>query len=361
MTMLETIDRDMTGAITLLHPVATMNSNPKHNVIYCAPKNGAAIAGFRREVANFGVCLVKAQFGKNVDLKVGSRWETRPGFVSYRKQDEYFESDEGLEGETLENGVVEINDYFETTRKMEAARMDVEDGYAVGLNPGRLLKFIEKSYRSYGTEYENKKLNMQFTAGDTGTNQYIGRARLDENGYLIIRHEKVYNGQLVRVDFQVSNKSRIHVTRIIPGFDYVVAPAGISKEGVRFVDVLRPYSSGVQVAIQNFKMGIIKPGDPGYEVTANKNNGISPKHQFEMPFLPGQKKSKIRKAPMMVFDLDVMHAVFSMLGAYDVVEMKFKNSDYAVYMIAEGNEYLPTIEVLLGATIERVRGRIWLP
>ena len=173
--MLETTDRSMTSALSMLRPIATMNSNPNHQVLFCDPKKGAAIAGFRREVANFGVCLVKAQYGPGVEMKVGERYEEWPGMVNYRNINEYIDNDEaiaGIPGEVLGNGEVELNDFEEVSRKIERVRLRVEDKHAVGLRPALIYKFMESNYRSYGSTFENRKFNMQFTSGTYTTVSY---------------------------------------------------------------------------------------------------------------------------------------------------------------------------------------------
>lgn len=357
MTVQDTVNQSMTSAKALLHPIAVMNSEPLLQSIFFDPENGAAIVGFRREVADFGVLMVRAEYGRNNEVKVsdGNYWKT-PGIINYARLEHYFETNEGLQGATLENGEREAVNNESALDKIDTVRKAVEGHYEVGLKPGAVFSFMDKQVKQAKENLRDKKVNLQFTAG-------VPR------GYLIATAD-VHEGETVMktrvgnltIILNVHPNSKLHVTKLHPKVHYMIKPVpGDQKTKRKYCDVVRPYYEGIRVAMQHFKMGIIKPGDPGYDVNPDKTNGLMPSNIKDFSFISGQKVSRVQGAPMMTVDLDMFYSLMNALKGYPVVVMQFKSSTDGIYFRAEGNEYMPNIEAIMGPTIQHVRGRIWLP
>jgi hypothetical protein len=224
-----------------------------------------------------------------------------------------------------------------------------------------LFKFMDSRYRDIGSTHRDRKFNIEFTSGlPAGTAKAI--AEQTTEGIMMITPVPTLSGKPKLITSFVDKSSTIDVKKIQPGRVYLIKPMPFNKEtGVRKVDVLRTYVEGIRTAIQGFKMGLIKPGDRAYSVNPDKSNGIKESAVMDMPFMKIQDKRKIVGAPMLTFDLDMMYSLMKTLSGYQKVTMKFKDSSSGVYFKAEGNDYLPNIEAIVGPTIQYVKGRVWLP
>lgn len=358
----DTVEQSMTSAKPLLYPIAVMNTEPLLQSIFVDPEKGCAVAGFRREVANFGVLLAVLEYGKNNEFKVkeGDYWRT-PGLINYGRQEQFIETNDGLPGSDVANNEREAVNAEVALEKIDDVRQEVEGNYEVGLNPGAVFAFMQKALRSSKDDLRDRKVNMQFTAGVPQGYLIATAERLDDGEMVMVTQVPTLTGPQAVTMF-IHQNSKIHSTKLHPSVYYMIKPVGVDqKAGRRYVDVLRPYHEGVRIAMQHFKMGIIKPGDSGYDVNPDKNNGLTPKHITDLPYLEGQKRSRIQGAPMMTVDLDMFYSLMNALKGYPVVVMQFKNSTSGIYFRAEGDEYRPNFEAIMGPTIQHVRGRIWLP
>lgn len=354
-----TVNESMTSAISLLYPIALMNNDTNLQQVFFDVENGIAMSGFRRQVANFGVMLVLAHYGRNNEVEIGKNdYKRMNGSYNYLRKGEYLEGDFGLMGGDMQNGERERVNYDIAAKKIEAIRGKVELRYEVDLSPNTLYKFMESKKSRDGLI--NKKFNMQFTAGlPAGT--ALGVAERTPEGICMVTKVPTRGGHKMMTSY-VDKTSVVSINKIQPGRVYLIKPASIHPEtGRRSVNVLRTYKKGVRTAIQHFQMGLIRPGDPGYDVNPNPTNGIQEDYVMDMPFMKTQNPKMIAGAQMLTFDADMIYSLMKTLSGYPVVTMKFKDPSSGVYFVAEGNEYLPNIEAIVGPTIQYVRGRVWLP
>lgn len=356
----DTVNQSMTSAISLLYPIALMNHDPMLQQTFFDPQEGAAIAGFRRQVANFGVMLVRAQYGRNNEVGLGKNdFVNLPGTYNYVKN-HYIETNDGLLGSEVKDGYRErVNDKI-AREKIDAVRDIVEARYEVHLSPNTFFQFIEKRHRDIGSTHRDRKINIQFTAGlPAGT--AVAIAERTSEGIEMVTKVPTPGGVKLVSSF-IDKNSRVAGNKIQPGRVYLIQPVSFDKQtGVRTVNVLRTYKEGIRTALQGFKNGLIRPGERGYDVNPDPTNGIKEIMVMDMPFMKTQDKRMIAGAPMLTFDLDMIYSLMKTLSGYPVVKMKFKDSSSGVYFVAEGNDYLPNIEAIVGPTIQYVRGRVWLP
>ena len=359
--MLDTVNDSMTSAISLFHPIATMNSDINLQALYFDPENGVVVCGVKREVGEFGAMFVKGQYGRDNEVKITDRnFETTKGVFNYNYRSDYSETGFGLPGGENEKGDPIGYEVNRTTQEIEKVKASVSGEFEVGLNPGVLHQYMSVVKTKHKVNFENTKINIQFTAG-VPKGYLIGEAKRI-NGELIMETEiPIKNRGNKKFQFGISEKSKLKMNQITDGVLYMMRQGGKDNRGRAFVDVARPYSEGIRFAVQSFKMGIIKPGDPGYDVNPDPTNGIMAKNVIDFPFMYGQDRSKIAKAPMMTFDYDVFYSLMHSLKGYDYIIMKFKNYSTPVYIYAPGSEYMPEVEAVLSPTIQHVKGRIWLP
>lgn len=359
--IIDRVDQSMTSAISMLFPIASMNHDRKLQQTFFDVEQGVAISGFRRQVANFGVALVVARYGSQNEVEIGKNDFQRRNGSYYYVNKQYVETNEGLLGTDLENGERERVDAAKAFEKVDAIRNAVEARFEAKLSPDTIYRIFEKRKRIV-KDMRDRKLNIQFTAGlPTGT--MIAQATLNHDKHTVmVVNVPTKTGRRTIEGFVDRDQSTLKANQIIPGRYYLVKPAHFNKEtGLRTMDVLRTYKQGVRMAIQHFNMGLIRPGDPGYGVNPNPNNGIPNEAVVDMPFMDGQPIKMIKGAPMLSFDLDMFYNLMRTLRGYESVTMKFKDSTSGVYFFAEGDQYLPDIEAILGPTIQYVRGRVWLP
>lgn len=357
----ETVNNSMSSAISLLHPMATLNQEQQLQSVYFEPNNGVAIAGFRREVANFGVGLVKAQYGKDNTVQVGRSYIQRNGFVNFNRGGEYFETDLGLPGKMMNNGDREAINAAAATDYIESVKAKVKDKYEVGLNPGMLHSFMDNLIQRHKVGLRDRKVNLQFTTGITSGHLLAIAERMPDGELALITTVPTLNGPKT-IKLFIHEKSKIHVTQLQPKVTYIVKPIGFDeKTNRRYASVVRPHMEGIRMAVQGFRMGIIKPGDPGYDVNPDNNNGLLSRDIKDFKYISGQKREKIQGAPMVTIDFDMFSRLMHTFSGYPYVVMHFKNSTDGLYFHAPGNEYMPELEGILGGTIQHVRGRIWLP
>lgn len=362
-TLPEISSRDsLTSGIPLLYPIALMNHDTALQKTFFDPAKGIAIAGFRRQVANFGVCLVCAQFGSDKEVMIKKNdYVTYNGTYNYISR-EYVETNEGLLGSEIKEGFRERVNVDVAMEKIDAVRDVVEARYEVQLSPNTICKFIEsRKKRELGDTFRDRKFNIQFTAGlPAGTAK--ATAEVTTNGIMMVTPVPVPGGGVKFINSFVDKASVVSEKKIQPGRVYLIKPASYDKKtGTRTANVLRMYVEGIRVGMQAFKMGLIKPGDKGYDVNPDPSNGLTTKTVMDMPFMKAQDKRKIMGAPMLTIDLDMMFSLMQTLSGYHSVTMKFKDSSSGIYFKAEGNSVLPTIEAIVGPTIQYVRGRVWLP
>ena len=359
----DTVNQSMTSALSLLHPIATMNINPNLQSVFFNPEEGIALCGFRREVTDLGAAFVCARYGRNNEVKVAhNKYEKGPGLVNYEREGEYFETNKGLPGRTNENGGLEAVNHAAAIEQIEAGKAEVEGAFEVGLNPGAVFKFLEYLQKTHKEKTRDKKVNIMCTTDVIPKGHFVAVPERMPDGEVVVMTKIVANGKPRLIPLYIHENSKIHVTKLNPGVVYIVKPVSVDKHtGKRFVDVLRPQHEGVRIAAQHFKMGIIKPGDPAYSVDPDSNNGLLARGIKNFSYLAGQNRSKIQGAPMMTIDLDIFYNLMKMFSAYPVVAMRFKDYTAGIYMAARGNEYLPHIEALVAPTVQHVRGRIWLP
>ena len=106
---------------------------------------------------------------------------------------------------------------------------------------------------------------------------------------------------------------------------------------------------------------LVRSGEVKQPVFPNNNYGVKKETIVDMPFMEHQDKKKVKNSPMMTFDLDMFYALMKTLSGYPAVTMHYKDSSTGVYFRAEGDEYLPTVEAVMGPTIQHIRGKVWLP
>lgn len=352
----DTVDQNMKSAISMLFPIAAMNQDSQLKQTFFDVDNGSAIVGFRRQVANLGVLLVRAQYGRNNEVEIGPNNNMRINGNYNYITNEYVESNEGLLGTEQKIDYRErVNDEV-ARQKIDAVRKKTEAMFEVDLSPNTLYQFMESRYRDYGKMYRDRKINFMFTEGlPKGT--MLAMAEVDNGEFKMIyeRGNKI-------IKFQVDKKSNLQPRNIVPGKVYLIKKGSIDPEtGVKYVNVVRPYKTGVRCAIQHINMGLIKPGEKAYEVTPDATNGIIERTVMDMRFLPHQNPKLVQGAPMLVFDLDIVYSLMKALSGYPSVKMKFRDASSGVYLFAEGDEYRPVVEAIIGPTIQYVKGKVCLP
>ncbi|MED4068704.1 hypothetical protein [Priestia megaterium] len=359
----DTVNQSMTSALTLLHPIATMNHNPNLQSLFFNPAEGLVLTGFRREVADLGAAFVCARYGRDNEVKVAhNKYERGPGIVNYEREGDYFETDKGLPGRAMDSGGYEAVSHAKALEMIEAGKAEVEGAFEVGLNAGAVYKFLDYLQKTHKEQTRDRKVNIMCTTDVIPQNHLIAVPERLPDGELVVMTKVVVKGQAKLIPLYIHENSKIHVTKLTPGMVYVVKPVSVDKQtGKRYADVLRPQHEGVRIAAQHFNMGIIKPGDPAYSVDPDSTNGLLARGVKNFSYLAGQKKGKVQGAPMMTIDLDIFYNLMKVFSAYSVVVMRFKNSTAGIYMAAKGNDYLPHIEALVAPTVQHVRGRIWLP
>ena len=358
----DTVNESMTSAIPLLSPIATMNTDPMLQAVYFDPKKGIAGAGIRRSVANLGALLVKLTYGPDNEVKISDRdYRMEPGTFYYTDMDDYLENGLGLPGAQEENGERVPYEANRITDAIEKIKLDVEGGYTVALNPGLIYKHMEKQKRKNLKNFDNKKVNIEFTAG-APRGQFIGKLDWSADGERMMSASLTIGNKVHRRSFHIHENSVIRQELLEENLHYLFTIGVDDKQaGKKYVNVLRPFSRGIRIAIQEFRNGIIKPGEPAYQVNPNVQYGISKDHVFDFTFMEGTDMKTIEHAPMMTVDFDVFYSLMHSLKGYDHVLMKFKNYYTGMYFIAPGDEYMPKYEAIVGPTIQHVRGRIWLP
>lgn len=364
MKVQDTINQNMASAVSLMYPIALMNGDHKLRGVHFDVERGIATAGFRREVANFGVELVVARYGPNNKITVGKNDDRMyNGVFNYLdKQNPYQENQYGLLGTETKEGVREIVNSTIAESYISAIRDMVEMRYEITLSPGTISKFLKTRLRTVGGHWKEKKVNFEFTAGlPQGT--ALAMAHKKDGKIVMVTKVPTKSGTPKLIESFVDEKnSRVNEPTVQEGRVYLIRPVSFDKQtGIRKVNVLRQYKEGVRCAIQHFKMGLIRPGDKAYDVNPDKTNGISEQTVIDMPFFQGQNLKMIEKAPMLVFDADMIAGLMQTFSGYPSVTMKFKDASSGVYFVAEGNEYQPKIEAVVGPTIQWVRGRVCLP
>ncbi|PGQ88223.1 hypothetical protein [Priestia megaterium] len=359
----DTVNQSMTSAFSLLHPIATMNTNPNLQTVFFDPAEGVALVGYRREVANLGSVLVRAQYGRDNEVKIShNNYMKNPVLLSYEREGQYIETEAGLPGKELNDGNLEGVNNAVALQKLIDVKEEVENQYEVGLNPGAIYKFLDGLQKNHKETTKDRKVNMMFTTDIVPKGHLLARPEVMPDGELAVMTTVVIKGKAHMVPLFVHESSKIHVTKLTPGMEYIVRPVSIDKQtGKRYADVLRPHYEGIRIAAQHFKMGIIKPGDAAYDVNVDPTNGLKARGIKNFAYHAAQKRSKIQGAPMMTIDLDVFYNLMKMFSAYPVVVMKFKNSTTGIHMEVRGNEYFPDIQAIVSPTVQHVRGRIWLP
>ena len=358
---IQTVNFSMTSAIALLHPIAILNQEEALQTVYFEPKKGTAITGFRREVANFGACLVKAQYGEDNTLILGNDYIHRRGHYNFNYKGEFHESNLGLPGMMLPSGDREAVNSELASVYINKVKDKVFDKYEVGLNPGQVHEFMNGLIEKHGVSIRDRKVNMQFTNGVPQGYLVAKAERQVDREMAVVLNIPTKNG-VVKVTLYIHESSKIHVTDLEENVRYLVSPVEIDeKTGRRYAKVLRPYSDGIRMAVQSFKMGIIKPGDQGYDVNPDKGNGILARDILDMEYLNGQKKERIEGAPMVIVDFDMFSRMMHVFSGYEYVVMYFNSSTDGIYFYAPGDEYRPEMEAIMGGTIPHVRGRVWLP
>lgn len=351
------VEKNMKSAITLLHPIALLNSDKQLRQTFFDVENGAAICGFRRKVANFGVLLVKAQYGRrDMEVEIGPNENMRRNGSYFYTEKVYKESNEGLLGGEQKDGQRQRVDFAVATNMIKEIKDNVEHRYSVHLSPMTIFNFMTSRYRDIGGNHQNTKINLHFTAGQpAGT--AVGEAvrRPDDTVAMMFK----VKGNVILSS--IAQDSNVPARRIQPGRVYLTEPLPINKQtGERTVNVLRTYKEGMRIALQSFSMGLIKPGDRAYDVNPG-SPGITERTVVDMPFMPNQPINRIKGAPMLTFDLDMFYVLMKTLSGYPSVTMQFRDSSSGVYFSAEGHEYTPHMEAIMGPTVQYVRGKIWLP
>lgn len=364
----DTINQNMASAIPLLFPIAAMNTDSKLRAIYADVERGHAVAGFRKDVANFGTMLVRATYGPNNQINIAPPGESRVddktynGVYSYITKG-YEDNPGGLLGSETKKGYREVVNAAITDKYISDVRDITELRYEVSLSPGTLTKFFKARLMKFGAQgWRDKKVNFEFTAGlPQGT--ALAMAEKRDNKAIMVTKVPTQSGTPKLIYSFVDEKnSRVPEIQIQPGRVYLIRPVSFDKKtGKRTVNVLRQYKEGVQCAIQHFNMGLIKPGDKAYDVNPDKTNGIPEESVIYMPFMPQQNIKMIQRSQMLVFDADMIAALMLTMSAYPEVKMKFKDASSGVYFVAQGDEYHPTIEAAVGPTVQWVRGRVCLP
>ncbi|MGG4438264.1 hypothetical protein AAXE64_27315 [Priestia megaterium] len=363
MTKFDTVDQSMTSAITQLHPIALLNKDAQLRRTFIDTERGVALAGFRRQVANFGVLLTALHYGPNNEIKLGERdYRKASGLYDYM-DDEYIETNVGLLGTEVREDYRERVDvdvaqnYIDTIKERSALRYEVE------LNPNTIMKFIDSRERDLKGGHKDKKINFGFTAGlPQGT--AVGVAERDQEGRTVIKIRLDTPMKGLRYYYcYVANNSQTSEKKVQLGRVYLVKPVFFDKKNnVRYVNVMQQYYRGIRMAIQHLNNGIITPNDPGYILTPNHEYGVKERTIATMAFTSTQNMKMIMNAPMLTFDLDMFYSLMKTLSGYPIVTMKFKDSSTGVYFTAEGrNEYQPHAEAIIGPTILHVRGRTYLP
>lgn len=363
----DTIEQNMASAIPLFYPIALMNTDPKLRALYADVERGHAVVGFRRDVANFGTMLARAVYGPSNQINIAPIGESRVddktynGVYSYINKS-YEDNPGGLLGSEVNNGHREIVSAVIADKYISDIRDITEMKYEVSLSPGTITKFLASRAKRLGGSWRDRKINFEFTAG---LPQGTALAMAEKKGDTIVMVTKVPSklGAPKLIESFVDEKnSRVGEIQVQPGRVYLIRPISFDKQtGKRTVNVLRQYKEGVRIAIQTFKMGLIKPGDKAYDVNPDKTNGITEETIIDMPFFQNQNIKTIQRSPMLVFDADMIAALMLTLSGYPEVKMKFKDASSGVYFVAQGNEYMPTIEAAVGPTIQWVRGRVCLP
>jgi hypothetical protein len=358
---LNLVNNDMGSAVSLLHPTALMNSEPILQSVYFDMENGVALAGFRRQVAGMGVMLVRASYGRHNKVTINDRRFVTNGFYNYAHES-FTETNAGLAGTEFSNGEREAVNHEVAHEKIEAVRNLVEMRYEAHLDPRYIHEFLSKNktYFAKNTKnFENTKINFHFTEG-VPKGKVIGIADRGPHGTYMHTTVRTLSGPK-HLSFKIDRNSSIPEHRLQLGMAYLFEPVIPQREEGKTVNVVQPYFRGIHMAVQHFNMGLIRPGDRAYSVTPDPTNGITTKSVKLMKFLSSQNGTMIQDAPMLTFDLDMIASLMETLHAYPLVKMKFRDSTSGVYFVAEGNDYMPTIEAIVGPTIQYVRGRIWLP
>lgn len=359
---METVARNMGDAIALFHPIAMMNREPLNQYMFFDVENGSATCGFRRQVANWGVCLCRAQYarGSEVDLGIGPNGIMhRNGLYHYTKET-YEETNAGLFGKDIKEGKdkervnngVALN-YIQTMKEKVAMT------YSVDLCPDVIHQFVNDHFIGFRNTpaYEDRKINFFFTAS-LPVGHMQAKAERDTNGDFIMISEFKYNGKKYRVKYYVHPDSIIPLQKIQQDRIYLIAPKP-DQDGVKTCNVIQTYKTGIRIAVQHFERGLFRPGHGDYEVTKSATNNV--KCVMDHPFMPDYNDKWIENAPKLVFDLDLMASIMNTLKGYPRVTMKFRDSSSGVYFKAEAHNENPEIEIVLGQTIQYVRGRIWTP
>lgn len=357
----DTVNQNMKSAISLLYPIALLNT-PEHMQIFFDPENGAAITGFRRQVANHGALLLRAQYGRNVRVEVAKNDDrTMCGTYNYARKDQPFvETNEGLLGTDIKEGLREAVNNEKAIEKIERFKEMTAMQYEVHLCPNVLHEHMESRARDYGNNTAHKKFNLFFTSG-LPVGKFVGTGAFVDNRPVIVAKTRTKSGPKEFVCL-IDKSSVIQEKYIQRDRVYLFEPVSLDKKtGQRTVNVIVAYKTGVRVAIQSFQNGLKKPNTFTYSVNPSGNNGVTERMVKAIPFMPSQNETMINGAPMLTFDLDMFKALMETLSPYPMVTLRFKDASSGCYFYAEGNEYYPQMEAIMGPTVQFVNGRVCLP
>ena len=355
----------MQSALTMLHPISLPNAKKELIGVFFDIDRKVALAGYRRQVANFGTLLVKATYQEGAQLSLPNGDVRMTGSGIYNMADkEFYEEQYGLLGGEGADGENEIVDVEKANEKFNDVIGQVAMRHKALLDPNGIYNFMNKVIKSEGRNGTlDRKINIQFTANKPPQKTFIAEPIADESGHLQLITYIKKKDHIVPFPMYVSKDSPIKEGQLKRERQYLIQPSrqvDPNNPNVRFCDVLRPHVTGIRMAVQHIKNGTKRPGSYGYMVDANEAAGVKKTSVGHMRFAQNQDTRFLENSPMLTIDLDNFHALMEVFKAYDQVEMHFKDSSTGIYFKAEGNMYTPHMEAILSPTIHYVNGKVCL-
>lgn len=339
----------------LLFEVAKSNMDTRLQGFFIDPDKGMALAGHRR-IYGHGDCLVRAMG----DFDMPQKYGYRPGYYDYSK-DDFYADQPGLYGKQVEGDRYMVGPE-ESDMIFGQAFEKIEDGFSVLVNPKIICEFIENFTKFNG--FANKKLNMQVFNGMSNVGHFTGRIETNPNtGEIGI---VIANKYFCHIDKKYSLLNPDHIREGA----YVVAEMVGVVEEKRVVRLLRMFKSGIRLAIQDFRNGLMLDNAAPYSLHEETDNGITKQGIMDVPFLERQfdpndpqSQNAYLKAPVLHFDLDTFYRALKPMEMHRVAEIHFKDCISPVMMrtINEGEPGEIAVESLIGTSSPYRRGKVWTP
>lgn len=347
--------------VRLFHKVVADNLDEENAGFFVKPNAQVAYAGHQR---SWGVGDLLVRY--RGPIEAGSMFRGGIGQVgatgfTYHYPTNTVTPADGLPGREAEQGGREILSPEECEMIFNNTFHAVNGHHQIVLNPKTVLDFIEKTTTITGVT--NRVVNIEPFEVMNSKGHFAGKLEMYENE-LVVMIKTPRGDAPIYIDTQASlpDVNRLRLDQWV-----VVAPVGIvlheypngQQEQRRIGKIMELYAPGVKFAIQQFKSGLLMPGDARYSVYAGEDgNDIHTNDVFPMKFIDGQDKVNIRKATMLTVQLDTFVRALEALSEYSHVEMLYKDMSEDIIMIPQVAEGEPIVDVVLTPIQQFVSGKV---